>query len=55
MIFRRKQKPIWDAIEADEIFLDSSNLPQFDTQQFEGRIEKPITKNAVIVCGLFFL
>ena len=27
----------------DEIFLDSSNLPMFDTTQFEGRIERPIS------------
>lgn len=29
-------------IAPDEIFLDSKNLPQFDQNQFEGRIEKPI-------------
>ena len=28
----------------DEIFIDSENIPQFDTQQFEGRLEKPISK-----------
>jgi penicillin-binding protein 2 len=42
-------------INPDEIFLDSKNLPQFDTQQFEGRIEKPITKRTVAVLGIFFL
>ena len=26
-------------IDPDEIFMDSRNLPQFDNQQFEGRIE----------------
>jgi len=31
-------------IYPDEIFLDSQNIPQFDIQQFEGRLEKPIAK-----------
>ncbi|MFA5737126.1 MAG: penicillin-binding transpeptidase domain-containing protein [Candidatus Paceibacterota bacterium] len=38
-------------LDPDEIFLDSSNLPEFDNQQFEGRLEKAITKNTI----LFFL
>lgn len=29
-------------IEPDEIFLDSSNMPQFDTEHFEGRMEQPL-------------
>ncbi len=41
-------------VEADEIFLDSKNLPGFDRQQFEGRIEKPISKRAVIFLGIMF-
>lgn len=31
-------------ISPDEIFLDSANLPSFDTAQFEGRLERPIGK-----------
>ena len=42
-------------IEPDEIFLDSSNLPEFDEHQFEGRIEKPVSRTALIVLGIFFL
>lgn len=42
-------------IEPDEIFLDSSNLPQFDTYQFEGRIEKPISKRMHFFVGIVFL
>lgn len=42
-------------IAPDEIFLDSKNLPNFNTQQFEGRIEKPISKNVVVVLGYFFM
>jgi penicillin-binding protein 2 len=41
-------------VEPDEIFLDSKNLENFDTQQFEGRIEKPISKRVVYVTGFFF-
>jgi penicillin-binding protein 2 len=42
-------------VEPDEIFLDSKNLQNFDQQQFEGRIEKPIPKKTVLFLGLFFL
>jgi len=42
-------------LDPDEIFLDSSNLPSFDNQQFEGRIEKPISRRAIYLAGLFFL
>ncbi len=42
-------------VEPDEIFLDSKNLQNFDRQQFEGRIEKPISKKAIIFVGIFFL
>ncbi|MEK7066444.1 MAG: penicillin-binding transpeptidase domain-containing protein [Patescibacteria group bacterium] len=41
-------------IDPDEIFLDSSNLPSFDTDLFEGRLEKPISRGAVILLGSFF-
>ncbi len=39
----------------DEIFLDSKNLQNFDRQQFEGRIEKPISKKTVLFLGIFFI
>lgn len=38
-------------IAPDEIFLDSKNLPGFDRNQFEGRIEKPISRLAL--AGVF--
>ncbi len=41
-------------IDPDEIFLDSKNLPNFDTNQFEGRIEKPIP-HTVYKFMLFFI
>lgn len=46
-------------IDPDEIFLDSENLPKFDVNQFEGRLEKPISISAFIlfgsVCFIIFL
>jgi penicillin-binding protein 2 len=42
-------------VEPDEIFLDSKNLQNFDRQQFEGRIERPIPKKTVWVLGFVFL
>ncbi len=42
-------------VEPDEIFLDSKNLPNFDRQQFEGRIESPITKKSIFFLGIAFL
>ncbi len=41
-------------IDPDEIFLDSSNLPEFDTSQFEGRMEKPIPRKVLFILGAFF-
>lgn len=40
-------------IDPDEIFLDSKNLPGFDKDHFEGRIEKPISHIAIL--GVFLL
>ncbi|OGZ14339.1 MAG: hypothetical protein A3J08_02155 [Candidatus Lloydbacteria bacterium RIFCSPLOWO2_02_FULL_51_11] len=42
-------------IDPDEIFLDSSNLPQFDTHQFEGRLEQPIPKLSLALLWGFFV
>lgn len=41
-------------IDPDEILLDSSNIPNFDTSQFEGRIEKPISRFSLYLVGGFF-
>ena len=41
-------------IEPDEIFMDAQNIPEFDTQQFEGRLEKPIGKGNVVFLGVVF-
>jgi penicillin-binding protein 2 len=41
-------------IDPDETFLDSSNLPGFDTSQFEGRFERPIARRSLVLLGCFF-
>jgi penicillin-binding protein 2 len=43
MLKRRKKDP---SIYPDEIFIDSRNIPGFDVQQMEGKIEKPISKKS---------
>jgi len=39
-------------IEPDEVLLDASNLPSFDTDQFQGRIIAPIEKRSLTIFGL---
>lgn len=59
---RRKKRHSVHELNPDEILLDVHNLPQFDMQQFEGRMERPIAKQALrvmlasMVCiALFFI
>ncbi|MEK7569697.1 MAG: penicillin-binding transpeptidase domain-containing protein [Patescibacteria group bacterium] len=52
---KRKVKEANFFVEPDEIFLDSKNIGNFDRQQFEGRLEKSISKNTVLFLGLAFL
>ncbi len=43
-------------IEPDQIFLDSTNLPAFNKEQFEGRIEQPVPKITLrLLLSLFLL
>ncbi len=48
---RSRRYKIYD-IDPDEVFLDSANLMNFDKDQFEGRLEKPISKHTINI--LFF-
>ena len=50
---KAKRKKI--EIEPDEIFLDSTNISDLNTQQFEGSIEKPISKTTTYINALFFV
>jgi penicillin-binding protein 2 len=42
-------------IDPDEIFLDSQNLPEFNKDQFEGRIEKAISRASINFLSIFFI
>ncbi len=53
MFFPKKQ--LNREIDPDEIFLDSSNLPEFDRYHFEGRIERPLSVHPFWGLGIFFL
>lgn len=60
-LFRKHgfSKSVWGRrvgeIDPDEIFLDSTNLPQFDVSQFEGRLEQPISKRTIAILGSLFV
>jgi len=54
-IFKKNRlNKIHSFVEPDEIFLDSKNLQNFDVQQFEGRIEKTISKQSIWLIGVLF-
>ncbi len=52
-LFKKRNLSANRDIDPDEIFLDSQNLPDFDTDQFEGRIEKPIGTGVYSIIILF--
>ena len=52
---KKNNKKYNQEIYPDEIFLDSSNLPQFNVHQLEGRLEKPIPRKTFLFLGLFFV
>ncbi len=52
---KRKRNLSRRDLEPDEIFLDSHNLPEFNTQQFEGRLERPIKKQTYFFTALTLL
>src|SRR3989338_6838809 len=54
-LLRRQKRYKNQTIDPDEIFLDSKNLPEFNTDQFEGRIEKPIPKSVLGVTVFFIV
>jgi penicillin-binding protein 2 len=41
-------------IAPEDIFLDSSNLPQLNATQLEGRVERPVSSVAILLVGLVF-
>jgi penicillin-binding protein 2 len=50
--FRRRKNN--KSVNPDEIFLDSSNIPSFNKDQFEGRIETPISKSTLNIIKILF-
>lgn len=52
---KKRNGRITKTIDPDEIFIDSQNLPEFNVHQFEGRIEKPISKTVFRLIGVFML
>lgn len=53
--FKKRQGKSKSGVNPDEIFLDSSNLPSFNRDQFEGRIETPISKFSLGVVKYIFI
>ncbi len=51
-ILNKRKKRNYEDIAPDEIFLDSKNLPNFNTYQFEGRLEKPLSARVFSIFGL---
>src|SRR3989344_2773490 len=52
-LFRFGRRKIHE-IAPDEIFLDSSNLPRHDEEQFEGRVEHPVERKTLVGIGIVF-
>lgn len=48
-LFKKKGK---GNIDFHEVFMDVENLPGFNTQQFEGVLERPISKKTFIALGI---
>jgi len=51
----RKRSHDSGEIYPDEIFLDASNIPNFDQGQFEGRLERPISARSLYLLLAFFV
>lgn len=52
--FRRRRYRSIREIAPDEIFLDSTNLPNYERQQFEGRVVRPVSGRAILTVGIAF-
>ncbi len=53
-MFSRRKKIKGQPFDMDEVLLDATNLPHFDTQQFEGRLEKPIRPGVIFSVFILF-
>lgn len=52
-LFRTRQRV--HEIAPEDIFLDSSNLPNLSASQFEGRVERPVAPRAILAVGVVFV
>ena len=50
--FRRRNHRIHTEIHPDEILADATNIPEFDQDQFEGRLERPLNPRSVFMAGI---
>lgn len=50
--FFRRKKYRDHELAPDEIFLDSSNQPDFNTNQLEGRLERPLARGSFVGIGV---
>src|SRR3989344_455591 len=50
MMRRRRRK----TIDIDEVFADTKNAPGFHRENFEGTLERPVTKQSFFFLGIFF-
>jgi penicillin-binding protein 2 len=53
--FNRRRRRKSREINPDEVLIDSRNLPNFNTDQFEGRLETPISRLALYGAALVFV
>ncbi|MES2203382.1 MAG: penicillin-binding transpeptidase domain-containing protein [Patescibacteria group bacterium] len=51
MLWPRKRRKFTDEIAPDEILLDSSNQGGFNRDQFEGRMERALSRRSLMVAG----
>lgn len=51
-MFRRRRSRRDHELAPDEIFLDASNVPDFDQGSLEGRLERPISRGGYLGIGL---
>jgi penicillin-binding protein 2 len=50
---RRKLRSIYE-IAPEDVFLDASNLPGRNDNQFEGRMERPVSRRSIAAVGIIF-
>ena len=54
LMFWRRRRRISREIDPDEVMIDSSNHGHFDRDQFEGRLERPISRGTLYAVAGFF-